>query len=271
MIKILLTIIGLYLLIVILTYFFQGRMVFYPDRHLSVTPESIGLTYEEVQLWTSDGVCLQGWFIPGSKEQVQSTVLFFHGNAGNISHRMETLDIIHKLNLSCLIFDYRGYGQSQGSPTEKGLYKDGQAAWSWLLQKKGLQPKEIICWGRSLGGPIAARLARDKLPGGLIIESTFTSLTDMGQKLYPFLPVKLISRFRFPTQKYVQDLSCPVLLVHSTEDDLVPFVFGQKLFESAPEPKRLLKIKGGHNDGFLVSGEHYKQGVKDFLKEFKLM
>jgi hypothetical protein len=263
-IKILLVILGAYFLVLVLAFFFQGRMVFFPDSRLAGTPASSGLDYEDVQLRASDGVELHGWFVPGPGGG--ATALFCHGNAGNISHRLEMLDVIHRLGLSCLMFDYRGYGKSQGTPSEQGLFRDAQAAWDWLLHNKNADPGRIVCWGRSLGGPIAARLARDNQPGALIIESTFTSLPDLGQKIYPFLPVKLISRLRFPTQKYLRKLTCPVLVVHSTEDEIVPFSFGERLFKAASEPKSFLAIHGGHNEGFIVSGETYIQGVQEFLR-----
>jgi len=265
MIKILLFILGAYLLVLVLAFFFQGRMVFFPDTQMAGTPSSIGLDFEEVWLTASDGIRLHGWFVQGGGEGTRVTALFCHGNAGNIFHRLEMLEVIHRLGLSCLMFDYRGYGKSQGSPSEQGLYRDAQAAWEWLVQDKEIDPESVVCWGRSLGGPVAARLARDHQPGALIIESTFTSLPDLGQKLYPFLPVSLISRLRFPTEKYVRTLTCPLLVAHSTEDEIVPFVFGERLYKAAPEPKQFLPIRGGHNDGFAVSGQAYVRGVQEFL------
>jgi hypothetical protein len=197
--------------------------------------------------------------------------LFLHGNAGNISHRLEMLKIVHQLGLNCFMLDYRGYGQSQGSPSEQGLYTDAEAAWNWLVQEKGLSSRDIICWGRSLGGAVAAYVARDKNPGALIIESSFTSLPELGQKLYPFLPVKMISRMSFSTTQYIKYMSCPVLVVHSPEDEIVPFAFGEELYRSAKEPREFLQIQGGHNEGFLVSGEAYFRGVRDFLQRFGLV
>ena len=267
MLKILLIILGGYLLLLVLTFFFQGRMVFFPDPNLAGSPRSIGLNYEDVWLTASDSTRLHGWYVPGAGEGIKATALFCHGNAGNISHRLEMLEVIHELGLNCLIFDYRGYGRSKGAPSEQGFYRDAEAAWTWLIKNKGIQARNIICWGRSLGGPVAARLARDHKPGALIIESTFTSLPDLGQKIYPFLPVKLISRLRFPTRKFVRKLSCPVLVVHSTGDEIVPFAFGERLFKAAPDLKRFLAIQGGHNEGFIVSGETYVRGVQEFLRD----
>jgi hypothetical protein len=270
MIKIVLaTIVCLYLLVVLLVFFFQARMVFFPQAELVATPASVGLGYEEVWLRASDGVRLHGWFLPAPGGR--GVALFCHGNAGNVSHRMETLQTMHGLGLSCLIFDYRGYGKSGGSPAERGLYRDAEAALDWLVESKGIEPSRIICWGRSLGGPVAARLARDRSPGALVLESTFTTLPELGKKLYPYLPITLISRFRFPTRRYVRTAGCPVLVVHSAEDELVPIWFGRKLYEAAPEPKSFLTIRGGHGEGFLVSGDLYTRGVRDFLQKHGLV
>ncbi len=266
MIKVLLALGGGYLLVVLLALVFQARMVFFPESDLAGNPDDLGLEYEDVWLTTSDGIRVHGWFVPN--ERGRTTALFLHGNAGNISHRLEMLDIIHRLGLSCLIIDYRGFGQSQGSPSEQGVYLDAEAAWDWLVASKGLRSQEIISWGRSLGGPVAARLARNKDPGALIIESTFTSMPELGQKLYPILPVKMISRFSFPTLNYIQDLSCPLLVVHSEDDNLVPFQHGQSLYKAAGDPKKFLQIRGAHNDGFLVSGEIYFRGIREFLQRF---
>ncbi|MDZ7762119.1 MAG: alpha/beta hydrolase [Desulfovermiculus sp.] len=265
MFKILLALGAGYLLIVLLAFIFQDRMVFFPQSSLEGKPGSLGLEYEDVWITTPDDIRLHGWFVPGPQSG-RPTALFLHGNAGNISHRLDMLDIVYRLGLNCLLVDYRGYGQSQGSPSEEGMYTDAAAVWRWLVESKGVPPEDIVCWGRSLGGPVAARLARDKDPGALIIESTFTSMPELGQKLYPFLPIKMISRFSFPTLNYIQDLSCPLLVVHSEDDNLVPFQHGQRLYKAAGTPKEFLKIQGEHNDGFLTSGETYSRGVRDFLQ-----
>ena len=269
MLKALLLLAGGYLVLVGLAAGFQKKLVFFPDPHLAATPEAMNLPFEEVRLQTRDGVEIFGWFIPGPEGAKAPAALFFHGNAGNISHRLEQVRIIHRLGLACLIVDYRGYGKSRGKPSEPGLYLDAAAAWEWLTAQQGIPPGSIVAWGRSLGGPVAAWLAANRGPGGLIVESSFTSLPELGQKLYPFLPVKLISTLRFPTKKYVQQAACPVLVVHSPQDEIVPYAFGRRLFEAANEPKRFLEISGGHNEGFAVSGERYERGVESFLKGVK--
>ena len=244
-------------------YLMQGRMIFYPVRKLTASPADIGLHYESVSLTASDGVKLHGWFVPAQAEK--GALLFFHGNAGNISHRLESLKIFHDLGLSTLIIDYRGYGESQGTISEKGTYLDGEAGWDYLARVKGFPPQEIIVFGRSLGGAIAAYIAGRKQPGGLILESVFTSVPDMGARMYPYMPVRLLSRYQYDTIKALQSVICPVLVVHSPHDDIIPFENGLQLYETARQPKRFLEIRGDHNEGFYVSGKIYIDGLDEFV------
>ena len=244
-------------------YLMQGRMIFYPVRKLTASPADIGLHYESVSLTASDGVKLHGWFVPAQAEK--GALLFFHGNAGNISHRLESLKIFHDLGLSTLIIDYRGYGESQGTISEKGTYLDGEAGWDYLARVKGFPPQEIIVFGRSLGGAIAAYIAGRKQPGGLILESVFTSVPDMGARMYPYMPVRLLSRYQYDTRKALQSVTCPVLVVHSHHDDIIPFKNGLQLYETARQPKRFLEIRGDHNEGFYVSGKIYIDGLDEFV------
>ena len=241
-------------------------MVFYPTREIGMTPDTIGLTFENVTIDTDDGIRLTGWFIP--HESGKNVVLFCHGNAGNMSHRLDSIKILYELGLSTFIFDYRGYGRSTGKPSEKGTCTDAGAAWRYLVIERGIDPKRIIIFGRSLGGAIAAQLAYKHTPKVLILESSFTSVPDIGSQLYPWLPVRLFSRFHYPTITFVKDTACPVLVVHSSEDDLIPFNHGRELFEAASEPKEFLEIRGSHNEGFLVTGQPYKDGLRSFLARY---
>ena len=171
-------------------FFVQARLIYYPNipsRKLTASPSDIGLDYESVTLNTSDHVTLHGWFVPAPDRR--GCLLFFHGNAGNISHRLDSLKIFHDLGLSVLIIDYRGYGKSQGSISEHGTYLDADAAWSYLTESRRIPAQEIVVFGRSLGAAVAANIASRKTPGALILESAFTSIPDMAAKLYPFLPV----------------------------------------------------------------------------------
>jgi fermentation-respiration switch protein FrsA (DUF1100 family) len=250
-------------------FFMQAKLIYYPNipsRELSASPRDIGLDYESITITTSDHVKLHGWFVPAEKER--GVVLFFHGNAGNISHRLESLEMFHKLGLSSLIIDYRGYGQSQGKVSEEGTYLDAEGAWQYLVRERNIPNEKIVVLGRSLGGSIAAHLAARQEPGALIIESAFTSVPDMGAHLSHILPVRLLSRFRYNTKEALQSVNCPVMVVHSPDDEIIPFVNGSILFKAAKEPKSFLEIRGGHNEGFLTSGKLYIQGLDKFINTF---
>ena len=174
--------------------------------------------------------------------------------------------------MNCFIFDYRGYGSSQGKPGEEGTYLDVMAAYKWLTEEKKMSPADIIIFGKSLGGSIAAQLAGKVEAGALIIESAFTSYVDIGRKFYPYMPVRWFARFSYKTIDYIKDVHCPVMIIHSRNDEIVSFEFGLELYEAANEPKEFVEIFGGHNDGFLVSGEIYRNAWTNwlkFLKEYK--
>ncbi len=256
---------GVYIAFTGFFFIFQSHYVYYPERVLSADPSSIGLNFESVSFETTDGVQLSGWFVPS--DNARGVILFCHGNAGNISHRLESIQIFHRLGLDILIFDYRGYGQSEGTPDEYGTYRDAEAAWRYLIEECQVDPNEIIVFGRSLGGAIAAWLAQAQTPGALILESTFTSVPDIAAKLYPYLPVRLLSRFKYDTAEYLDEVDCPVLIVHSRDDEIMPFSHGRQLFGMAKEPKEFLEISGTHNEGFITSGKHYEQGLDAFILE----
>jgi alpha-beta hydrolase superfamily lysophospholipase len=245
---------------------FQARLIYYPNyptREVRENPGEYGLSYEEVVFETSDGIRLSGWFIPA--DNVRGTVLFCHGNAGNISHRMETIRVLNRLELSIFIFDYRGYGRSEGKVAEQGTYRDVEAAWSYLVEERGIPASEVILFGRSLGGSIAAWAAQNRDAKGLIVESAFTSIPDIGSHLYPFLPVRLLARFRYATIDYVVNVHCPVLVVHSIDDEMIPFEHGQRIFDAAREPKRMLELRGSHNETVFESGRQYENGLNEFI------
>ena len=256
---------GAYIAFAGFLFIFQSNYVYYPERILSNDPSSIGLSFEAISFETTDRVKLSGWFVPS--ESSRGVILFCHGNAGNISHRLDSIQIFYRLGLDILIFDYRGYGQSEGKPNESGTYRDAEAAWQYLVEERKVNPNRIIIFGRSLGGAVAAWLAQSHMPGALILESTFTSVPDIAAKLYPYLPIRLLSRFKYDTAGYLDKVNCPVLIVHSREDEIMPFTHGQRLFERATEPKKFLEISGSHNEGFITSGKHYEEGLNAFISE----
>ncbi len=252
-----------YLLVGGFIYFAQDSMVYRPDTRLEATPEEIGLAFEDVRLTAKDGVKLHGWYVPADQER--GVVLFCHGNNGNISHRLDTIRIFHSLGLSTLVFDYRGYGESEGVPSEEGTRLDALAFWEHLTGERAVPPERIILWGRSLGGAVAARLASETKPAALVVEAAFTSIPDMGAERYPFLPVRLLSRYEYSTEHYVAEAPCPVLVIHSPEDSVVPYAFGRRLYEAAPAPKEFLEIFGRHGDGYVTAEKVYAEGVEAFL------
>ncbi|MDP1549225.1 MAG: alpha/beta hydrolase [Nitrosomonas sp.] len=254
-----------YLGVVLLVYFGQPRLVYFPEKQLSITPEAIGLDYTSVNIATSDGETLHGWWM--SVPDAKGTVLFFHGNAGNISHRINYLEMFKRLGYNTLLFDYRGYGQSSGVPSESGTYLDAQAAWRYLTETRDIAPAQIVLFGESLGGAVAAWLAVQEKPGLLALASTFTSVPDLAAEIYPFLPVRWISRFDYDTRKSLQLVTCPVFIAHSPQDEIIPFEHGQQLFQAAPEPKQFLELEGGHNIGFIFMQPLWIKSLGAFMDE----
>lgn len=254
-------------------YVIQPALVFQPSRVLLATPAAWGLAYEDVWLEAADGVRLHGWYLPSPgvdprpHPRSRRVLLFLHGNAGNISHRQASLVIFNRLGLEVLILDYRGYGRSEGRPSEAGIYRDARAAWDHLVEVRGVAPTDIVLFGRSLGGAVAAELASQVQPGALILESTFTSARDMARGLYPFLSWLIVGRFDFDTVARLGTVSAPVLVVHSRDDEIIPITLGRKVYEAAREPKRFHELQGSHNGGFLLSQPGYERALAGFLAD----
>ena len=254
--------------IVGLAFAFQDQLLFQPSSRLLATPDDAGMDYETVRLKTDDGETLHGWWIPAA-DVSRGTLLFFHGNAGNISGRLESVQQFHRLGLNVLIVDYRGYGQNTGAPSEQGLYRDAAACWEHLTAERGIAPEDVVVFGRSMGGGAATWLAARHTPGALILESVFTNVPDVGAHHYPFLPVRALATNQFDNEARVAEIEAPKLFIHSREDRVVPFELGRRVYEAAAEPKHFLEIQGGHNDGFLVSSEVYLDTIDDFLSTYR--
>ena len=251
----------------VILYIMQPKFLYSPVREIACTPGDLGLDYEQVVFKSADGLQLSGWYIP--VENSKFTILFCHGNGGNIFHCLDSINIFYNLGLNCFIFDYRGYGNSEGKPSEEGTYLDVEAAYNWLTKKKKMPPDRIIVFGRSLGGSIATQLASKVATCALVVEGTFTSYVDIGKKFYPYMPVRWFARFSYRTIDYIKNVRCPVMFVYSRNDEVVPFEFGLELYEAANEPKEFVEIFGSHNDGFLVSSEIYKKAWVEWLKFLK--
>jgi len=268
MLKILFTVIQFaivfYFLLILLLYFFQRKMIFIPYQDIVATPSELGLKFEDVYFKTQDGTSLNGWFIPA--EKAEYTVLFCHGNGGNISHRLDTISLYNKIPLNFFIFDYRSYGKSSGSVSEKGLYEDVAAAWKYLTGTRKISPEKIIIVGRSLGGSIAAYAAAEFAPGGLILESTFTSMTKIAQQRLPFVPVSWLLHYKLPTGENLVKVKCPVMITGSPDDTIVPFKYSKKLFAEAPKPKTFLQLTGDHDDCYFLCRGKYVEALTKFLK-----
>ena len=257
-----------YGLLLVFVAAYQNRLLYLPDiagPGLAATPADIGLPFEDVRFETSDGVTLHGWFVPA--RGARQVVLHTHGNGGNISHRLDLLQLLHGMGFSVLLFDYRGYGLSQGRPTEAGTYLDAEAAWRYLVEQRGYAPGDIILMGHSLGAAVAAHLAQHVKPRALILESPFTSVPDVAAHHYWFLPARWLSRFRYATVEYVRAVEAPVLVMHSPDDRIVPIELGHEVFRNAREPKAFCELTGGHNRSLFLDAEHYVGALRRFLTE----
>lgn len=254
-----------YLLLAILMYLLQSQMIYYPQQSITYTPQDVGLHYEDVTFTTEDGLDLHGWYIPNHDSNV--TVLYFHGNAGNISGRLQTIQLLHDLELNIFIIDYRGYGKSEGSPTEKGTYGDARAAWNYLVEEREIDSSKIVIMGRSLGGAVASWLAVQKKPAATILESTFSSAADLGADLYPWLPVRSIIRYDYNNLENIKQIESPIFMAHSRDDEIIPYKHGQTLFEAAANPKVFVELRGSHGTGFWETGEKYRSALREFLNE----
>ncbi len=252
------------LLLNALMYFQQSSMIFYPMSELYETPADWGLDYEDVTFHTADDVQLHGWYIPNP--QSEHVLLFFHGNAGNISHRRHSIEIFHRLGLNVFIIDYRGYGQSKGKPGERGLYQDATAAWRYLTGEKGFTNNQVLIFGRSLGGAVAAKLASEVQARGLILESTFSSAQDFARVAFPVLSRLVLMRYDFNTADRIQRVNYPVLVLHSPDDEIMPYQLGEKVFRTANQPKEFINMQGDHNNGFIQSQPEYEQELGSWLK-----
>ena len=248
---------------------FERANLYFPSRQFAVLPRTYGLASEEVELRAEDGVRLGAWFVPAAGGPLAGrklVVLFCHGNAGNISDRVTKAELLHRLGLSVLLFDYRGYGTSGGRPSEKGTYRDAEAAWRWLTAARRVPPERIVLYGESLGTAVAVETALRHPPRALILESPFTSVDDMAREVFSPLPMQWVVTFHYDTLSKMPRLGCPVLVLHSSRDEIVPYRMGRRVFEAAPEPKEFLELEGSHDDGWLEAGPAYPAALRAFLE-----
>ncbi len=263
MIKTLVVIIAVAVVFIVFIRYFESKSYFHPTREMPTTPADVGLNFEDIYLTSEDGVKINGWFI--RHPQAKSTFLYFHGNAGNMTHRLEKIQMFHKLGLNIFIIDYRGYGKSEGQPTEKGVYRDARAAYDYLLSRKDIDLKKIIAYGDSLGGVVAVDLAIQRSVACLIVDSSFSSGADIAKDIFPFVPSMILTT-KMDSKKKVKAITIPKLFIHSVNDEIIPFYLGERLFQAASEPKQFLKITGGHNTSHIDSQDIYQSGFRKFLQ-----
>jgi fermentation-respiration switch protein FrsA (DUF1100 family) len=264
--RVLALLLGACLLIPIMLRWFEHSQVYHPERFLSATGAELGRPYEDVHFRAEDGVELNGWFFPAETNSPRSSlvVLLCHGNAGNIGHRLEMAEALLTTGVNLFLFDYRGYGRSQGRPSEEGTYWDAKAAYQWL-QRKGFAGKDIVIFGESLGGGVAAELATCVTTAGVILQSTFTSMPDLGVDLYPWLPVRWMARIKYDTLSKLPRVTAPVLVMHSRADSLIRFRHSERNFAAANEPKLFCELVGDHNEP-LTNRTQFIADIERFLK-----
>lgn len=246
----------------------ENKIVYHPYKYPEGNwhPESYSLQPEDCYFSTMDNIKLHGWFFRA--ESARATLLWCHGNAGNITHRLDNIKRLQPFSINIFIFDYRGYGRSEGEPSEDGIYQDALAAYEYLLSHPEVDPKNILLFGRSLGATVAVDLATKKPSRGIILESAFTSAKDVAKEMNRWLPLHFVIRSKFDSITKIKQIHSPMLFIHGNDDEIIPITLGKKLFEAANEPKWFYEISGaGHNDTYVVGGSRYFQQLDEFIQK----
>ena len=254
-------------------YFNQRALIYQPgERALSAAPAEFGLGERQVTYGSTDGVTITAWVVPGSPARdTGQWLLICHGNYGNVSFglRPEFYAVLRDLGVSLLAFDYRGFGESTGSPNEQGLYDDAAASYAYLTTKLGISPSQVVLFGHSLGTGVAIELATHAPAAGVIVEGAYTSIVERAQQLYPWLPVSLVAAERFPSIDRIAGIRIPKLFLHSPDDQIIPFALGQKVYDAATPPKRFVSVQGGHDNAFRADRTVYAGAIDRFLREIR--
>lgn len=251
-----------------LVRYLEKTAVFFPNKNITQTPKLLGMDFEDVFINTPDGEKINAWFVPSHNNA--ATLIYAHGNAGAMGDRLLKVRFFHELGLNVLVFDYRGFGKSTGTPTEKGVYIDGASTYDYLLTRKDIDPSKIIYYGASLGGAVAIDVATKRPLAALIVDSSMTSAKEVAGKFYPFVP-SFMMQIKFDSINKIQKVSAPKLFIHSPEDRTIPYAMGLRLFEKASEPKMFLKSVGGHNEIQILNDPHTAATLKEFLIGIKLL
>lgn len=246
--------------------YMEARGIFYPEKQVRFTPKNINAGFDDVYLTTEDNITLNGWFIPYN--EAKYTLIFLHGNAGNIGNRLDKINLLRETKCNIFIIDYRGYGHSKGAPCEIGFYYDARAAYKYLLIEHGISPDQIILYGESLGAAVATDLAAKSEVKAVILEGAFSCAKDMAKIIFPFLP-GFIFQNKFDSLKKIASVKAAKLFIHADNDEIVPINLGKKLFNSAPEPKVFTELSGSHNEAFLSSKDKYITAIKSFINNMQ--
>jgi len=259
-----LALVSFYILLLIIVFFFQRNLLYHPtvNNYLKNQTLSEPTEIQKVNITTNDKIDLVGWFYNKNLDKYK-TILFFHGNAGSLENRTYKLNQFKDLNLNFLIIAWRGFSGNEGKPNEKGLYEDGKSAIRWL-KTKGINEKNIILYGESLGTGVAVEIAQNKNYAGIILESPFTSMINMGKKYYPFFPIHFLLKDKFESYKKITNISVPVLIIHGKVDKIVPYKMGEKMYELANEPKFFYSQEYG--DHMVEYDEELLLALKKFIQ-----
>lgn len=250
------------------THILERMFVYFPSQEIEADPSAIGLTFLDIHPVTQDGVRLHGWFVPQSG--ARNTFLLFHGNAGNISHRLDWIQMLHDLGAQVVIIDYRGYGKSEGKPFEQGLYLDARAAYDWWIKYHGAEGNKLVLLGESLGGAVAVDLATRVPVDGIVLQSTFTSARDLAKAMIPLGLLEPLTGVRFDSMAKIRTLRCPKLFIHGNRDEVIPYSLGRKLYSYCLPPKNFYVVNhAGHNDLLTAAGETYIAQLRKFLSSLE--
>lgn len=242
--------------------YLESHIIFFPDKGIAFTPSSFNLSFEDVYIPIKENIKINAWFIPVNNAKY--TVLFLHGNAGNISTRLDKIQLFKEMGVNIFIIDYQGYGQSQGRPSEEAIYIDAKAAYDYLVNTRNIRPEQIILYGESLGSAASINLASEAEIKAVILEGGFSRGRDMAKRLYPFLPAFLFPN-NFDSLSKIKKVKSPVLFIHSPDDEIVPINLAKKLYNAAPGPKDFMEINGSHNTGILDSPKKFIDSVSAFI------
>ena len=252
-----------YIVIVLFTYLYQRKLLYHPSEN-NYTGDEIQFEYKEVFIEVDKDINLKSWFLEKDLKKYK-TILYFHGNAGDLTNRVHKLNELNKLNVNILIISWRGFSGNPGNPTEKNLYNDAKKTVAWL-NEAGVKNKNIILYGESLGTGVATELGQDNSFAGIVLESPFTSIADAAKIYYPYLPINLLIKDRYDSSKKIKNINTPILIMHGKKDNIVPLYMGERLFKIANKPKKFLQVE--EDDHMLTYNDNLLSEINKFISKY---